>query len=76
MEPEKDTVEGVLADLIDQVELDMEAWLLQREELHRRQWLDFTEIVAQHNRCAYACRTLPQSSRAVLACVLLHGARV
>jgi hypothetical protein len=77
MEPEKDTVEGVLADLIDLVEWKEEAWLLQREELHRRQWLDFTvEIVAQHNRCAYACRTLPQSSRAVLACVLLHGARV
>ena len=59
MEPEKDTVEGVLADLIDLVEWKEEAWLLQREELHRRQWLDFIEIVAQHNRCAYACRTLP-----------------
>ena len=37
MEPEKDTVEGVLADLIDHVEWKEEAWLLQREKLHRRQ---------------------------------------
>ena len=43
MEPEEDSVEGVLADLIDQVELDMEAWLLQREELHWRQWLEFED---------------------------------
>ena len=60
MEPEEDSVEGVLADLIDQVELDMEAWLLQREELHRRQWREFEDTVAQHNRCGYTCRRLPR----------------
>ena len=28
------------------------------QPLHRRQWLEFEETVAQHNRCAYAYRTL------------------
>ena len=71
----KDTVEDVLADLIDEVEHVEKAWLQKYAELHLRQWREFEESVAQHSMHA-VLRVAVCLSVSAVESVRVRGARV